>query len=359
MVYRAWMNSDRKTIWVEIGKTDNFKSFEVVVARVGFLIGKEISSAKATVPITSFESTDGDGNGAGKDNRWTRLEIVKALGSGKYMMEIMPIEETAAGPKPTNEWYQVDLSRVNSKRSRLWFLSTIIIITSLTYGVYTAVKWYKNKSKPTPIFGASVNNGGTNQMIDDMVKKSLSMSEQIEELEKKLAEEKKKNSATSVSVIVTNQSQQILATTPTNSSRVKIESGNEQVIVVNGGGNKFTFNNYGNSNNGDFNPPRSPRVMWPDDCKPQKHYPIMGEKVDLPPGADYCYCYPTMGKWRVDVYTQADMVQSAYNVGTESEPKWVLTRDFDPTQTASGLRLKNLSQTQISVTFVLTRKAGP
>jgi hypothetical protein len=386
------MAEDGRTIWAEA--PDKYPQWMVGVAKIGFLnylnpFGERVMSEKEELKPVSKGDKDGEDNIAKAGNVWYKLEVSKklALKKGKkYMVEIMPYEmppvpgpgTTSPTPVPTKDLYRVDLSRVNKGKKGFWLflfiLATIIVLGTIGYKTF---QWYKNHKKgsemPITMGTNSVGNG-----VEQLIQKNLEMSGKIEELEKKLEEQRKKsstNSSTSsiyptpptnstptnlpTSVSLTHTTNQIVVTniSQERESRERIDSGG-QVVVVNGGGNKFTFHNYNGRSNGDtYN--TSPKVMWPDDSRPNRHCPIMGEKVDLPPGEDYCYCYPTTGKWRVDVYTDAESVKSAYNVGTEQEPKWVLTRDFNPTQTAVGLRLKNLSQTRISVSFTLTRKAGP
>lgn len=73
----------------------------------------------------------------------------------------------------------------------------------------------------------------------------------------------------------------------------------------------------------------------------------------LAPGVNQVFRYPI--GWTVHVVTDVTKVNSAFNVGTDRNPKWVLTKEFQGGKSVQSLWLKNIDQLTLPITFKLTR----
>src|SRR3989344_348398 len=113
----------------------------------------------------------------------------------------------------------------------------------------------------------------------------------------------------------------------------------------------------------------TPQPQWPNDTEADMVGDILNPccgndpKTDrvtthstIPSGADHIYRYPT--GWNViGENIMVEGVESAYNLGTDENPRWVLVKDYTNGSTAS-IRIRNLRSTPLQVEFELTRKSG-
>lgn len=97
----------------------------------------------------------------------------------------------------------------------------------------------------------------------------------------------------------------------------------------------------------------TPPLEWPWDSKPSQIGDITTACTEfiaeLPAGADYEYLYPT-GGWEVTPHADSTQVEGAFNLGSESDPRWVKTTDFKG-ESITSFRIHNLSSKVVTLTF--------